>query len=421
MRILFLGWIGLGLLASCESRPTAIASTTPLVPPLAAKPALVVPDTIDYTNSQHGALRYQASVDTLVLLGQHHYWLQLRQTADSSKPVDYSPTRVVGRYFAAPADSTWQHHRVRGYDGTYSFVLRDSTRQRVVFRQQLHKKDLLPGAPAETVTVSAPEFYYLGYSSGLQALLFLVEIGIPNSDVGHRAALLLDARSGRVRALRDAGSATFEATDCEPQIAPDGQAAITCADELLRAGRPAFSLRRPHAELRATRFLTDTTLLAVYAFGDYRPRKPEPGLTDTGPSGDPSISAGFYLPDQEFVSTPAQLSAANAFVLGTSGHVLGKFHFTNWGMGEMNYSLPRRFLAATRTYYFFNDKALVLLPKATPGRIIELPLKGLTTFSPPQQPQEVSFTLPDEYSQEEFTFYVDKTNPRAVRVRRQKM
>lgn len=377
-------------------------------------------DTIDYTSSQHGVLTYHSAIDTLVLLGRHHYWLQLRQTADSTKPFEYGPTRVVGRHFAAPTDSAWRQHRVRGYDGTYSFVLRDSTHQREIFRQQLHKKDLLPGAPAETVTVSDPEFYYLGYSNGLNALLFLVEIGIPNSDVGHRAALLLDARTGQVRALRDAGSSTFEATDCEPQVSPDGQAVLTCADELLRAGQPPLSLHRPHAELRATRFLTDTTLLAVYAFGDYRPRKPEDSLAGTGPPDDPNVSAGFYLPNEEFVSTPAQERAANAFVLGTTGHVLSKFHLTNWGMGEMDYNLPRQFLAATRTYYFFNDKSLLLLPKATPGRVIELPVAGLVKFRAPQRPQEASFTLPTATGEEEVTFYVDKTRPQAIRVQRHK-
>lgn len=407
------------LLAGCEARQPAKVVEKSLLP----EAVLPMPasDTADYTSSQHGALTYRANRDTLILLGHRRYWLQLSQTADSTKPFDYGPTRVVGRHFAAPSDSAWQQRQVRGYDGSYRFVLRDSTHQRVIFRQQLHKKDLLPAAPAETVTVSDPEFYYLGYSSGLQALLFLVEIGIPNSDVGHRAALLLDARSGQVRALRDAGSSTFEATDCEPQVSPDGQAVLTCADELLRAGRPPFSLRRPHAELRATRFLTDTTLLAVYAFGDYRPRKPDPALSDAGPSNDPTITAGFYLPDEEFVSTPAQEQAANAFVLGTTGHVLGKFHFTNWGMGEMDYNLPRQFLAATRTYYFLNDrKTLILLPKASPGRIIERPLKTLPKFRPPQRPQEASFTLPDDFGQEEFTFYVDKTRPQAIRVRRRK-
>lgn len=417
MRTLLL-W-SLVVLAGCEAHQPAKVAEKPRAP--LAVLLRAAPDTIDYTSSQHGLLTYHADTDTLVLLGQHHYWLQVRHVADSTKPFEYGPTRVVGRHFAAPADSAWQQHRVRGYDGTYSFVLRDSTHQRVIFRQQLHKKDLLAAAPAETVTVSDPEFYYLGYSNGLNALLFLVEVGIPSSDVGQRATLLLDARSGQLRALRNAGSSTFEATDCEPKVAPDGQAVLTCADELLRARRPPFSLRRPHAELRATRFLTDTTLLAVYAFGDYRPRKSEPGLSDTGPSDDPNISAGFYLPDEEFVSTPAQERADNAFILGTSGHVLNKFYFTNWGMGDMNYDLPRHFLATTRTYYFFNDrKTLILLPKASPGRIIERPLKTLAKFRPPQRPQEVSFTLPDDLGQEEFTFYVDKTQPQAIRVRRHK-
>ena len=417
MRLLLVCCVGvLLLLAGCNSQPAATTATPP--PPLpaaAAPPARPPADTTDYTRTPPGYRTLHA--DTLIRLGNRHYWLQTQAVTDSTRPFDYGPTAVVGRHFAAPADSAWRLRRVRGYDGTYTLTLRDSTRRQVVFRCQLHKKDLRRACPPELLTVSEPDFYYQGYSRGLHALLFTIETGIPSSDVIHRAALLLDARTGRVRALQDIGSASFEATDCDPQVSPDGRAVLTCADTLLRAGRPPLSLRRPHAELRAARFLTDTTLLAVYAFGDYRPTRPEAAdtLADraAGSDDDPRITAGFSVPAEEFVSTPAQKQAANAFIYGTSGHVLSRFRYDGWA-GDMGYELPRYALAATRTYYLVSEgKDLVLLPRAHPGTFQKRPLKSLPRFRPPQRPQEARFSLRSDAG--EYTFYVDKNDPQAIR------
>lgn len=405
--------VGLALVG-CESRgPASAVAAQPAATPPAANIA-PPPDTANYTVSHYGFPTYHADSDTLILLGKRHYWLRMTLAADSTKPLDYAPAAVAGQPFAAPTDTAWQAHRVRGYEGTYTFTLRDSTRRMRVFRQRLHKRDFLRVGSRELVTVSDPQFQYLGYSAGLQALLFSAYFAIPDSDVCSRVTMLLDARSGRLRSLHNAGSASFEATDCDPQVSPSGRAIITCAAEVLRAGRPPISLRRPHAELHATRFLTDTTLLAVYTFGDYRPRQPDPA--ETGPTSDPTVSAGFSLPDEEFVSTPAQDRAANAFIIGTSGHVLSKFKYDGWepGMGDV---LPRHSSAITRTYYLVSEnKDLVLLPKAQPGTFIKLPLKSMPKFQPPQRPQEFRFTLQNDT--EEFTFYVDKTQPHAIRLRR---
>lgn len=416
MRSFFLVPTLAGLLAGCEQRPAATTAAPPAPPaPVAAtRSAPPAPDTLDYTRPLPGAR--EVHPDTLIALGSRHYWLQMRQVSDSTRPFDYGPTAIAGRHFAAPSDTAWQQRRVRGYDGTYTFTLRDSTRRQVIFHRQLHKQDLRAGSPAEVLTVSEPAFYYRGYSPGLGALLFVLETGISYSDVIHRAALLLDARTGLVQALHDIGSASFEATDCAPRVSGDGRSVLTCADELLRAGRPPLSLKRPHAEVRAANFLTDTTLLVVYAFGDYRPTKPEPGdsaTARTDNSSDPTVTAGFYVPNVEFRSTPAQLRAANAFIYGTSGHVLNQFNYDNWapGMGD---ELPIRALAATRTYYLVSHaRDLVLLPRAQPGTVQKIPIKSLPRFRPPRRPQEVAFTLYSERGT--YTFYVDKANPRAIR------
>jgi hypothetical protein len=420
MRRFFWVWLASLVLASCDSQP--VATTTPVLPP-AAKPTQdrpvappLAPDTIDYTRSHYSFPDYKALTDTLVSLGSRHRWLRIELTPDSTKPLDYGPAAIAGQPFAAPSDSAWQAHRIRGYDGTFTFSLRDSARHTLVFSQQLHKRDFLRASSQEIVTVSDPFFSYLGYSRGLNALLFAAYFAIPYSDVCTRATMLLDAKTGRVLALRDAGSASFEATDCDPQVSANGQAVLTCADELLRAGRPPVSLRRPHAQLWAAHFLSDTTLLVVYNFGDYRPSKPDPARTSADPTADPSVSAGFSLPETEFVSTPAQRRAANAFILGTSGHVLSKFKYegSEPGMSEV---LPRYFSPITRSYYLVSEsKDLILLPKARPGTFLKIPLKTLPKYQPPQRAQEFKFTL--QNGVEEFTCYVDKNNPRAIRLRR---
>lgn len=428
MRLLILLGVGILALSSCEThQPAAVATAEPSVAvAVKAAPSIQPPapraaaDTSDYTRAYGGAFT-DPRADTLILLGQRHYWLQLRQVADSTKPLDYAPAYVVGRAFAAPTDTAWRAHRVRGYEGTYTFALRDSSRRTVVFRTQLHKRDFFATNAGEVLTVSEPQFHYLGYSAGLNGLLFVAYFGIPYSDVVDRTMLLLDARSGRVKVQRGIGSATFDAIDCDPQASPTGQAVLTCAGELLRVGRPAFSLRRPQAELRAARFLTDTTLLAVYEFGTYRPAKQvPPDVADEAapvPIAGATATAEMTQYPTEFVSTPAQRRAANAFVLSTSGHVLGKFRYDGWS-GDMGYAMPRRYSPSTRTYYFSNGaQSIVMLPKAQPGRVVKVPLKKMARFQPPQQPQEIILTLPFAVNMQTLVLYVDTLHPRQIRYR----
>jgi hypothetical protein len=428
MRLLFPGCVLLALLVGCESRQPA-ATTPTAAPPVAATPTTPVapaaapPDTIDNTQAYQGNFSlFQA--DTLLKLGTRHYWLHLSQVADSTKPIEYAPAVVAGKYFAAPSDTAWRAHRVRGYEGTYTFTLRDSARRAVIFTKKLHKRDFLPTDKGELLTLSEPDFRYQSYSSGLRALLFTAYFGLPNSDVANRTALLLDARSGQVRGTYHIGSASFEAIDCDPQVAPGGQAVLTCGGQLLRAGRPPLSLRRPHAEVWAARFLTDTTLLVVYGFGDYRPvrREAEDASDGSGPLPvvDAAVTAVLAQSDMEFASTPAQRRLPNAFMLSTSGRQLATFRYDGW-LPDMGYSMPRHFAAAMRTYYFLNGetdkpKSLVLLRKAQPDSVLQLPLKSLPKFQPPRRPQETKFSISD--GMYDYTFYAGSANPRHVRYAR---
>lgn len=134
------------LLASCEARRPDTAATPPPTapaPPETAFPAAPLPDTVDNMRAYRGDFR-SWQTDTLVAIGPRHYWLHLSQVADSTQPLEYAPAAVAGKYFAAPSDTAWRAHRVRGYEGTYTFTLRDSARQKVVFSQKLHKRDFLP-------------------------------------------------------------------------------------------------------------------------------------------------------------------------------------------------------------------------------------------------------------------------------------
>jgi hypothetical protein len=422
MRVFIMG-CALGLLAGCETRQPVATTPTLLVATRLPAPRLTAQlDTADIMRAYWGSFT-EARPDTLLRLGTRRYRLHLSQVADSTKPIEYAPAQLAGKFFAAPSDTAWRAHRVRGYEGTYAFVLRDSARRTVVFSKKLHKRDFWPTDKGELLTLSEPEFRYLGYSSGLQALIFVVYFGLPSSDVIDRTALLLDTKNGRVKGMYRIGSASFEAIDCDPRAAPGGQAVLTCAGQLLRAGQPPLSLKRPHAEVRATRFLTDTTLLVVYEFGDYRPAaRPAELAAEAAPSpvaGAP-VTAVLAQPPLEFASTPAQRRLPNAIVLSTSGRQLAAFRYDGW-LPDMGYSMPRHAVAASRTYYFLNGeidklKSLVLLSKARPDSVIQLPLKSLTKFQPPRRRQETRFVLSDGAT--DYTFYADSANPRRIRYTR---
>jgi hypothetical protein len=393
------------------------------VAPVPVAVSAAPPDTADNTRAHRGSF-VDAQADTLLLLGTHRYWLHLSQVADSTKPLEFAPATLAGKFFAAPSDTAWRVHRVRGYDFTFTFTLRDSTRRQVIFSKKLHKRDFLSTDRGEVLTLSEPDVRYMGYSSGLKALVFVAYFGLPYSDVIDRTTLLLDAHSGQIKGKYRIGSASFEAIDCDPRVAPGGQAILTCAGQLLRANKPPLSLKRPHAEVRAARFLTDTTMLVVYEFGDYRLALPrgEFGSEEAAslPAAAAPTTAVMAQPALAFVSTPAQRQLANAFVMSTNGRQLAKFRYDGWLPG-MGYSMPRHVVAATHTYYFLNGendkpKSLVILSKAQPDSVVQLPFKALMKFQPPRRQQETRFVLSDEV--DDYVIYADNSNPRRVRYER---
>ncbi|MGI4763122.1 MAG: hypothetical protein ACRYF0_20580 [Janthinobacterium lividum] len=219
---------------------------------------------------------------------------------------------------------------------------------------------------------------YLGYSTALDALVFAYHPWVPASDVGKRATLLLD-RQGQVKKLSAGGPIMWQdAIDCDPQLVPAGPSVLTCT-ELLRDGHPPRRLTKPHAQLHAARFLHDSTLLTVYENGDYQPAS----SAADGPS-DATVTAP--LVSYDFVATPAQRRLPTAFVTRTSGRVL--------------------------LLYEENTK-FVLVPKAVPERLAELPLKTLIKFRPPLRPYEKRYAITTDFSHLEL--YVDTLRPQQVR------
>ena len=106
MRLLIFLIIGLLALTGCDTRqPDTVTNAQPPMTPatgdsLNAQPpeARAATDTTDYTRAHQANFDYSRA-DTLILLGKRHYWLQLRQVANSTKPLDYAPAYVVGRPF----------------------------------------------------------------------------------------------------------------------------------------------------------------------------------------------------------------------------------------------------------------------------------------------------------------------------------
>lgn len=400
-RLLLLGTLGL---AGCETRQPAAAEhpAQPAAPVAATvRPQPTLPD-LDYTRASFGL--DEGPADTLVRLGSRRYWLSVQVATDSTRPVLAARGGVVGPVFRAVDTSAAQ---VRGYYETYTFTLRDSTRQRVQWRRQLHKSDFAHVGTPDLITVmNLPRPRYLGYSAAQQALAFSCTMGIPYSDVAARATLVLDARTGRLRRLSDGGSASWEAADCAPQLSSSGRCILTCT-ELLRPGQPPLQLARPHANLTAARFLTDTTLLLVYERGDYI----APAPSAAPDSVDANVSAGFNNP--EFRTTPAQRRLPTAYVLSTSGRELTHFRLAT-SSDAMRNDLLRTFAPAAHAYLLYDESGkLVLLPKAHPDSLVELPLKTLARFQPPQRPREQRYRIEGTFSH--LTLYIDTLHPRRIR------
>ena len=399
------------LLSGCEPQHSTQASaerpvsTAPLATAdVAAKPAGPVRDTVDLMRAYD---RRSGPRDSLIAIGARHYRLSVRVETDSTKPIYFGPASGVGGAFAAPGDSARRAGQVRGFAETYTFTLRDSLARQLIFRRQLHKPDFYAVENRDVVTVMNMEPPgYLGYSAALDALVFVCYLGIPYSDVGSQATLLLDRR-GRVQRLSPGGAAFSDAPDCDPRISPSGRSVLTCS-EVLRAGRPPLSLKKPHAQLRAARFLSDTTLLVVYEYGDYVALPASPH--DEADNG-PNVTAP--MTNYDFVTTPAQRRLPTAFIMSTSGHILRRFRLVP--DMELASFLARAWMRGAGAYLLVeaNNKVLVV-PKAHPENLFEISLKKLHRFRPPLRPHEQAYAVASSFTR--LRFYVDTLNPREMRV-----
>jgi hypothetical protein len=402
MRLLYV--IGLlATLAGCEARQPA-ATQAPAAEQRPAQPLLVAADTADCTRACPAP--EPGPADTLVAIGSRHYWLSVRVSTDSARALYYGPAVNAGGAFAARGDTaSLAARRVRGYEETYTFTLRDSTHRKLVFRRQLHKPDFYPAAGRDIVTVMHLERpAYLGYSSSLDALVFACYLWVPSSDVGERATLLLDHR-GRLKTISPGGPVMWDdAIDCDPQLAPAGRAVLTCT-ELLRAGHPPLRLAKPHAQLHAARFLNDSTLLTLYENGDYRPTAGAAGSTTDSTVTAPLVS-------YDFVASPAQRRLPTAFIVRTNGQVLRRFFLKPSGVATNE--VPRIFVKPSRVYFLYEENTkLVLVPKAHPESLTELPLQSLPKFKLPLRPHEKRFDINTDFSR--LQLYVDTLHPQQVR------
>jgi hypothetical protein len=349
------------------------------VAPASASPAAAAPDTkADAPAAEPGAaLLYgplRRSADTLLHIGGQRLYLQLQARLDTTQ-------RLVAR--------TGQDTTATGYQGYFTFVLRDSLHQLVAKR--VVTKQLFYKAVGQELAISSGASLpvLLGYSAPMKALVFTLNFAAPETDWICGAVLLLDIQ-GRVRRLSEGYSVGGPAV--EVGLAHDGRTVLTGTD-ILRANGPALPLQRPQAELRGALLLNDSLALTVYDFG----------------SSQPELSAS-----QRVSAMAVQKPQPNAFIVNThSGKLLNRFRYNGF-FEELGVTIPWHRLSATHTGYFLDDKkGLYLLSEAQPTRVRLLPFASLVKFKPPQRPGEVIFDL-HGYSKT-YRLYVDTLAPSAIR------
>ncbi|UOQ77481.1 hypothetical protein MUN84_01870 [Hymenobacter sp. 5516J-16] len=387
------------LLIGCQPSSPAEQVATP--PPvldsvqLAIIPAPTAPDTVDWLNR---SLPGKATTDTTFRLNGQLYRLRLSATTDSARMLRIATDGIVGEALAA--DSNFARNRlVTGPAGRYQIVLTMAAGQPIM-RKEFQKPDFYPVVGADIVVVSEPiPPRFLGYYPEVGGLAFWQEIGIPGSDVGTYVFYLLDLQ-GRVRELSAGNEFGEGRADCDPLPAPRGGALLTCG-QLLRAGQPPLPLQKPHADLVLARFLSDTTVLTIYQYGEYK--------VTTDSLGHPE--------SMEWQVPPRLRNQPNAFVLNLRGQPVARFRYTGFA-SALGYTVPRAYLPATRTYYLLDEeqRALRLLEQASPAATREVKFGQMSPFRPPRKPAEARLVLDAEASR--YEFYVDKSQPSRIRYRR---
>lgn len=393
---LFCVLVGLGLLAACEP-PRPPETQSPPVADTAARPAETpapppAPDTTDVSRVDRS---YRLGRDTSFWANGQRYRLLFAAVADSSKPRDIKTSGIVGPAFAVDTATFAQTQLVRGYDGGYTITLLDGQGRRV-FRRELRKADFYQALDQDVVTVSDPvPPAFAGYHAPSQSLLLTLDLGIPYSDVWSRCWLTLGL-DGQVRRPPQAAWSSLEALDCDPRLLGDGTL-LTCA-ELIGPSGAVTKLDRPQATLMAAFALSDSTLMAVYQYGEYKTRQdPDGGMTE------------------ELVVPAAYRNAPNAFVLNTRGQVRQRFRLAGYQLET--YAVPRWYLAPAHTYYLLDaTRGLHLLDRSNPRSVAAVSFGQMQRFRKPRRPAEARFVLQNE--QGTFAFYVDPAQPTRLRYQR---
>lgn len=396
MRIVF----AVGLLATlvgCEqklhstksdARAMPSVSVAPVPAPAPERPAAPLPVAKPKPPPEIPGWAPPAAADTLVMLNGQPYHLLMEAETDSTH-------RLTATYEETPGHP----EKVHGFEGRYTLTLRNPAGQQV-FRRQMRKATFFKRVGADIVTESEaylPQF--LGYSRPLGALVFTLDFMVPDSDVGGQVVVLLDLAGNLLRLSEGRGPGG--GPECEPALSPSGSALLT-ASELLRPGRPPLRFERPDAELVGASFLSDTTVLVVYA----------PGKTHL-------IQLADGMEGYGRTPTVQQQRAPNAFVRHIrTGRVLRRFHYHGF-YEEMGYTIPSFQLRATATHYLLDEKrGLYLLPLGGVGVPQELRFATMSRFTAPKRLAEVRVEV--HSAEASFAFYVD-TSSVQPRIRYQRL
>ncbi|RPD44567.1 hypothetical protein DNI29_20765 [Hymenobacter sediminis] len=391
--------LAVSVFAACQpATPTEQVATPPTAPnpvETVAAPVSPAPNTTDWLSR---ALPEKATTDTTFLIDGKPYRLRLSATADSAHMLRIATDGIVGPALAA--DSNFARNQlVTGPAGYYRIALTTAAGQPVM-RKEFRKPDFYQVAGADIVVVSEPTPpRFLGYYPELGGLAFWQEVGIPGSDVGSYIFYLLN-RQGKVLEMSSGNQFAEGRADCDPLPAPRG-AFITCG-KLLRPGRPPLPLQKPHADLVLARFLSDSTLLTIYQYGEY--------VVTNDSLGNPE--------SMEWQVPPGMQSQPNAFVLNLGGRKLAQFRYQGFA-SNLGYFVPRAYVVATNTYYLLDlERGLRLLPGQNPAATQEVKFRQMTRFQPPARPSEIRFFMEAEDAR--FEFYAEKDHPERLRYRRVK-
>ncbi|QNH63802.1 hypothetical protein [Hymenobacter sediminicola] len=385
---IILSWLGVGLASCNQSAPGSERATAPPVAadttarPLAPAPALA-PDTINWMAPQRDPA---GPADTTLLIDGRRYRLLLTAEPDSSRPLL----------------ALWKHgtrtDTSRGIDAHYRIVLRDAA-GKLVLDKQLRKPAFYAAASKDVVIEGVPRRpQLLAYAPAWQALVFAFDFWLEGSDVGEQCVLMLGL-NGQVLELSNSNTYGGGGSDCMPRFSPKGQAMLTC-NKLLLSGRKPISLLKPKADLVLASFLSDTTLLTIYAYGENH--------YEYGPD---SLVESMY-----FEEPPQMRNVPNAFVLNLRGKPIARFRYNGY-TDELGYYVRHHYLPQTNTYYLLDEeRGLRLLNKRQPTSPQEIRFRQMRRFTTPQRPREVQFRL--QGTEVSFDFYVNQDHPEQIRYRK---